>query len=189
VPTPQPRCREITCPPGDASVNPLRDFQQPNRLLQLAAYRATSIEAPPPYYGDWGTKQIAPASPFLRQSLPCPSFSPSARQPHYWDKLCCHLHHFPDGAASPGRARRAFAAVVGALLLLADLTVTATARGSWSGLSLLPPVPATSPGLASCDTSGWPRSSCSSGWAELRSKHNGNLAVVLSVPTVLVSWF
>ena len=91
--------------------------------------------------------------------------------------------HFPDGGGvySAARAQGRLLAVIGALLLVADLTVTSALSG-WSGLDYFN-IP------FSRSTSSWPRPAllCVMGWLNwFGPKHSGGLAVALSVPVVIL---
>src|SRR5213079_1235527 len=91
--------------------------------------------------------------------------------------------HFPDGGGvySAARSQGRLLAVVGALLLVADLTVTAALSG-WSALSYFN-IPLFKQYIV-FSTAGV---LLVMGWINwFGPKHSGSLAVILSVPTVLV---
>src|SRR5881397_3768045 len=91
--------------------------------------------------------------------------------------------HFPDGGGvySAARSQSRLLAVVGALLLVADLTVTAALSG-WSALSYFN-IPLFKQYIV-FSTAGV---LLVMGWINwFGPKHSGSLAVILSVPTVLV---
>ncbi len=91
--------------------------------------------------------------------------------------------HFPDGGGvySAARAQGPLLAVVGALLLIADLTVTAALSG-WSGLDYF-----NVPFLKDHIVLSTSVALLVMGWLNFYGpKHSGSLAVVLSVPVVVV---
>jgi amino acid transporter/nucleotide-binding universal stress UspA family protein len=145
-------------------------------------------------YGDWGTsKAYVLGLAFLAasfSSLPIilAVCAVTALVGINYIVIC---RHFPDGGGvySAARSQGRLLAVVGALLLLADLTVTAALSG-WSGLSYI---------TAGAGDVAWIRFLHEhiglativmlifmGGLNFFGPKHSGSLAVVLSVPTVLV---
>src|ERR1700761_4931274 len=91
--------------------------------------------------------------------------------------------HFPDGGGvySAARAQGRLLAVVGALLLIADLTVTSALSG-WSALSYFS-IPLFKEYIVLATVG----MLIVIGWVNyFGPRHSGNLAVVLSVPTVIV---
>src|ERR1700741_3756237 len=145
-------------------------------------------------YGDWGTsKAYVIGLAFLAagfSSLPI-ILAVCAVTGLVGINYIVICRHFPDGGGvySAARSQGRLLAVVGALLLLADLTVTAALSG-WSGLSYI---------TAGAEHVGW--------IGFLRDhiaiativmllimgalnffgpKHSGTLAVTLTVPTVIV---
>lgn len=91
--------------------------------------------------------------------------------------------HFPDGGGvySAARAQGRLLAVVGALLLVADLTVTAALSG-WSGLDYF-----SVPFLKDHIILSTIVALLVMGWLNFHGpKHSGSLAVILTVPVVLV---
>src|SRR2546427_2222431 len=91
--------------------------------------------------------------------------------------------YFPDGGGvySAARSQSRLLAVVGALLLVADLTVTAALSG-WSALSYF-----NIPVLKEYIVFSTAGVLLVMGWINwFGPKHSGSLAVILSVPTVLV---
>lgn len=91
--------------------------------------------------------------------------------------------YFPDGGGvySAARSQGRLLAVVGALLLVADLTVTAALSG-WSALSYFN-IPVLKANIVLSTVSVL----LVMGWINyLGPKHSGSLAVVLSVPTVII---
>src|SRR6202008_1789950 len=145
-------------------------------------------------YGDWGTsKAYVIGLAFLAagfSSLPI-VLAVCAVTGLVGINYIVICRHFPDGGGvySAARSQGRLLAVVGALLLLADLTVTAALSG-WSGLSYI---------TAGAENIGWIKF--------LRDhiaiativmllimgalnffgpKHSGTLAVTLTVPTVIV---
>src|SRR6516164_7612349 len=145
-------------------------------------------------YGDWGTsKAYMIGLAFLAagfSSLPIilAVCAVTALVGINYIVIC---RHFPDGGGvySSARSQGRLLAVVGALLLVADLTVTAALSG-WSGLSYL---------TAGADNIAWIKFFKDHivlttiavlvfmGWVNsFGPKHSGSFAVVLSVPTVIV---
>ncbi len=145
-------------------------------------------------YGDWGTSK----SYVLGLAFLTAQFS---ALPIIW--AVCALtglvainyavicRHFPDGGGvySAARSQGRLLAVVGALLLLSDLTVTAALSG-WAGLSYL-----TTGGehirfiafLREHITLTTTAVLLVMGWLNWHGpKHSGNLAILLSAPTVVV---
>src|ERR1700733_909954 len=91
--------------------------------------------------------------------------------------------HFPDGGGvySAARAQGRLLAVVGALLLIADLTVTAALSG-WAGLDYF-----SIPILKEHIVLSTIVALLVMGWLNyFGPKHSGNLAMLLSVPTAIV---
>ncbi len=93
--------------------------------------------------------------------------------------------HFPDGGGvySAARKQGRILAVVGALLLIADLTVTAALSG-WSGMDYLP---VNAPWLKEHIVIATTAVLLLMGYLNFHGpKHSGSLAVLLSVPVVIV---
>ena len=145
-------------------------------------------------YGDWGTSK----SYVLGLAFLAAKFS---ALPIIW-AVCAVTglvainyaiicRHFPDGGGvySAARSQGRLLAVVGALLLLADLTVTAALSG-WAGLSYLTRGAehvAFIAFLREHITLATTAVLLAMGWLNWHGpKHSGNLAVALSVPTVAV---
>jgi amino acid transporter/nucleotide-binding universal stress UspA family protein len=145
-------------------------------------------------YGDWGTsKAYVIGLAFLAagfSSLPIilAVCAVTALVGINYIVIC---RHFPDGGGvySAARTQGRLLAVVGALLLLADLTVTAALSG-WSGLSYI---------TSGAEQVAWIKVLRDHiglttiamllfiGWLNyFGPKHSGSLAVVLAVPTALV---
>ena len=145
-------------------------------------------------YGDWGTsKAYVIGLAFLAagfSSLPI-ILAVCALTGLVGINYIVICRHFPDGGGvySAARSQGRLLAVVGALLLLADLTVTAALSG-WSALSYI---------TAGAEQIGWIKllrdhiALATIGMLLLMAlinyfgpKHSGNLAVALSLPTVVV---
>jgi amino acid transporter/nucleotide-binding universal stress UspA family protein len=145
-------------------------------------------------YGDWGTsKAYVTGLAFLAagfSSLPI-ILAVCAVTGLVGINYIVICRHFPDGGGvySAARSQGRLLAVVGALLLLADLTVTAALSG-WSGLSYI---------IAGAEDVGWIKflndhiAFATIGMLLIMAalnffgpKHSGTLAVTLSVPTVLI---
>src|SRR6185295_17803741 len=137
-------------------------------------------------YGDWGTsKAYVLGLAFLAagySSLPI-ILAVCALTGLVGINYAVICKYFPDGGGvySAARSQARLLAVVGALLLVADLTVTAALSG-WSGLSYFNIpflkehiVPATILVLLVMGAINY-----------FGPKHSGSLAVILSVPTVLI---
>jgi nucleotide-binding universal stress UspA family protein len=140
-------------------------------------------------YGDWGTsKAYVTGLAFLAagfSSLPL-ILAVCALTGLVGINYAVVCRYFPDGGGvySAARMQGRLLAVVGALLLIADLTVTAALSG-WSALSYF-----NIPFLAAHQAA-IPYATISvlllMGWINwFGPKHSGTLAVVLSVPTVIV---
>ena len=140
-------------------------------------------------YGDWGTsKAYVTGLAFLAagfSSLPL-ILAVCGLTGLVGINYAVVCRYFPDGGGvySAARMQGRLLAVVGALLLIADLTVTAALSG-WSALSYF-----NIPFLAS-HPAAVPYATISvlvlMGWINwFGPKHSGTLAVVLSVPTVIV---
>ncbi len=140
-------------------------------------------------YGDWGTsKAYVTGLAFLAagfSSLPI-ILAVCALTGLVGINYAVVCRYFPDGGGvySAARLQGRLLAVVGALLLIADLTVTAALSG-WSALSYF-----NIPFLAA-HPSAVPYATVAvlllMGWINwFGPKHSGTLAVALSVPTVLV---
>jgi amino acid transporter/nucleotide-binding universal stress UspA family protein len=145
-------------------------------------------------YGDWGTsKAYVTGLAFLAagfSSLPIilAVCAVTALVGINYIVIC---RHFPDGGGvySAARSQGRLLAVVGALLLLADLTVTAALSG-WSGLSYL------TAGAEGLESIRFLRDHIAlatiamllvmGGLNYFGPKHSGSLAVILSVPTACV---
>ncbi len=145
-------------------------------------------------YGDWGTsKAYVMGLAFLAagfSSLPI-ILAVCAVTGLVGINYIVICRHFPDGGGvySAARSQGRLLAVVGALLLLADLTVTAALSG-WSGLSYL---------TAGAEGVGWIsflREHIAAATIVMLlimgllnfygPKHSGTLAVALTVPTVVI---
>ena len=140
-------------------------------------------------YGDWGTsKAYVTGLAFLAagfSSFPL-ILAVCALTGLVGINYAVVCRYFPDGGGvySAARAQGRLLAVVGALLLIADLTVTAALSG-WSALSYFN-IP-----ILTAHPSAIPYATVAvllaMGWINwFGPKHSGTLAVVLSVPTVLV---
>ena len=140
-------------------------------------------------YGDWGTsKAYVTGLAFLAagfSSLPL-ILAVCALTGLVGINYAVVCRYFPDGGGvySAARTHGRLLAVVGALLLIADLTVTAALSG-WSALSYFN-IP-----FLTAHQAAIPYATIAvlflMGWINwFGPKHSGTLAVVLSVPTVLV---
>ncbi len=145
-------------------------------------------------YGDWGTSK----SYVLGLAFLAAQFS---ALPIIW-AVCAVTglvainyvvicRHFPDGGGvySAARSQGRLLAVVGALLLLADLTVTAALSG-WAGLSYLTKGAENIAAIATLRehiTLATIAVLLVMGWLNWHGpKHSGNLAILFSVPAVVV---
>ncbi len=140
-------------------------------------------------YGDWGTsKAYVTGLAFLAagfSSLPL-ILAVCALTGLVGINYAVVCRYFPDGGGvySAARMQGRLLAVVGALLLIADLTVTAALSG-WSALSYFNiPFLAAHPAAIPYATIAVLVVMGSINW--FGPKHSGTLAVALSVPTVLV---
>ena len=166
-------------------------------IASLGVHRPRNVDwkrAAALLYGDWGTsKAYVIGLAFLAagfSSLPIilAVCAVTALVGINYIVIC---RHFPDGGGvySAARSQGRLLAVVGALLLLADLTVTAALSG-WSGLSYI---------TSGAEEVVWIKMLRDHiglttvamllfiGWLNyFGPKHSGSLAVVLAVPTALV---
>jgi amino acid transporter len=145
-------------------------------------------------YGDWGTsKAYVIGLAFLAagfSSLPI-ILAVCALTGLVGINYIVICHHFPDGGGvySAARSQGRLLAVVGALLLLADLTVTAALSG-WSALSYI---------TAGAEQIGWikllrdhiPLATIAmllimAAINYFGPKHSGSLAVALAIPTLII---
>jgi amino acid transporter/nucleotide-binding universal stress UspA family protein len=140
-------------------------------------------------YGDWGTsKAYVTGLAFLAagfSSLPL-ILAVCALTGLVGVNYAVVCRYFPDGGGvySAARMQGRLLAVVGALLLIADLTVTAALSG-WSALSYFSiPILTTHPSAVPFATVAVLLVMGGINW--FGPKHSGTLAVALSVPTVLV---
>jgi len=140
-------------------------------------------------YGDWGTsKAYVTGLAFLAagfSSLPI-ILAVCALTGLVGINYAVVCRYFPDGGGvySAARMQSRFLAVIGALLLIADLTVTAALSG-WSALSYFNiPFLAAHPAAVPYATIAVLLLMGAINW--FGPKHSGTLAVALSVPTVIV---
>jgi amino acid transporter/nucleotide-binding universal stress UspA family protein len=145
-------------------------------------------------YGDWGTSKAYViglaflAAGFASLPIILAVCAVTALVGINYIVIC---RHFPDGGGvySAARSQGRLLAVVGALLLLADLTVTAALSG-WAGLSYI---------TSGAEEIAWIKLLHDHiglttigvlilmGWLNyFGPKHSGSLAVVLSIPTAIV---
>ncbi|MCC7518411.1 MAG: amino acid permease [Verrucomicrobiae bacterium] len=135
-------------------------------------------------YGDWGTSKAYVlglafvAAGFSSLPIILAICALTAIVAISYGIICAH---FPDGGGvySSARTQSRILAVVGALLLVADLTVTA-ALSAWTGLSYLGLEARFVPWVAMLSV-------VALGTINLAGpKHSGSLAAVLAIPTVVV---
>jgi amino acid transporter/nucleotide-binding universal stress UspA family protein len=166
-------------------------------IASLSVHRPRNVDwkrASALLYGDWGTsKAYVIGLAFLAagfSSLPI-ILAVCAVTGLVGINYIVICRHFPDGGGvySAARSQGRLLAVVGALLLLADLTVTAALSG-WAGLSYI---------TSGAEQVVWIKMLRDHiglttvavlivmGWLNyFGPKHSGSLAVVLSVPTAIV---
>src|SRR6516164_2274305 len=137
-------------------------------------------------YGDWGTsKAYVIGLAFLAagfSSLPI-ILAVCALTGLVGINYAVICRHFPDGGGvySAARSQGRLLAVVGALLLVADLTVTAALSG-WSALSYFN-IPLLKGNIVLSTVGMLLIMGCIN---YLGPKHSGSLAVILSVPTAII---
>jgi amino acid transporter/nucleotide-binding universal stress UspA family protein len=176
---------------------PLAQFMAEPFIVSPGVHRPRNVDwkrAAALLYGDWGTsKAYVIGLAFLVagfSSLPI-ILAVCAVTGLVGINYIVICRHFPDGGGvySAARSQGRLLAVVGALLLLADLTVTAALSG-WSGLSYI------TSGAEQVDWIKVLRDHIGLttvgmllfiGWLNyFGPKHSGSLAVLLAVPTALV---
>lgn len=145
-------------------------------------------------YGDWGTSKAYViglafvAAKFSSLPIILAVCAVTGLVGLNYAEIC---KYFPDGGGvySAARSQGRLLAVIGALLLVADLTVTAALSG-WSAMSYLTAGAEHIPAIKFLkDHIVWTTIALLSlmGWLNWHGpKHSGNLAVVLTVPTVIV---
>ena len=176
---------------------PLAQFMAEPFIVTPGVHRPRNVDwkrAAALLYGDWGTsKAYVIGLAFLAagfSSLPI-ILAVCAVTALVGVNYIVVCRHFPDGGGvySAARSQGRLLAVVGALLLLADLTVTAALSG-WSGLSYI---------TSGAEQVVWIKVLRDHiglttvamlffiGWLNyFGPKHSGSLAVLLAVPTALV---
>ncbi len=167
---------------------------QPNALSE--GHRPRNVDwkrAAALLYGDWGTSKAYviglafAAAQFAALPLILAVCAVTGLVAFNYARLC---HHFPDGGGvySAARVHGRLLAVIGALLLIADLTVTAALSG-WAGLSYLTASGGAIPAIGFLKDHITGATICVllfMGWLNWHGpRHSGNLAAALTVPVLL----